>query len=95
MSPLLILIVLSSVVAVGALAWLVVGVRRDRAGAGQRRPAGADTALRSTIEAVPDPPNHPALTRDLTGEVRIAGTPLDPTRTEVDESEWKRFDRAS
>lgn len=45
-----------------------------------RMPAGADAALWSIVEAVPDPRNHLALTRDLTGEVRIAGTPLDPAR---------------
>lgn len=44
----------------------------------ERLPAGADAALWSIVEAVPDPRNHLALTRDLTGEVRIAGTVLDP-----------------
>ena len=43
-----------------------------------RLPIGADAALWSIVEAVPDPRNHLALTRDLTGEVRIAGTLLDP-----------------
>ena len=43
-----------------------------------RLPAGADAALWSIVEAVPDPRNHLALTRDLTGEVRISGTLLDP-----------------
>lgn len=37
-----------------------------------RLPKGADAALWSIVEAVPDPRNHIALTRDLTGEVRIA-----------------------
>jgi len=46
-----------------------------------RLPAGADAALWSIIEAVPDPRNHLALTRDLTGEVRISGTVLDPSVT--------------
>jgi hypothetical protein len=41
-------------------------------------PAGAEAAIWSIVEAVPDPRNHLALTRDLTGEVRITGTPLDP-----------------
>ena len=41
-------------------------------------PTGADAAIWSILEVVPDPRNHLALTRDLTGEVRIAGTPLDP-----------------
>ena len=44
----------------------------------QRLPAGADAALWSIVEATPDPRNHLALTRDLTGEVRVAGTVLDP-----------------
>lgn len=35
-------------------------------------PKGAEAALWSIVEAVPDPRNHIALTRDLTGEVRIA-----------------------
>jgi hypothetical protein len=43
-------------------------------------PAGAEAAIWSILEAVPDPRNHLALTRDLTGEVRITGTPLDPAR---------------
>jgi hypothetical protein len=42
-------------------------------------PVGADAALWSIVEAVPDPRNHLALTRDLTGEVRITGTILDPS----------------
>lgn len=37
-----------------------------------RLPKGAEAALWSIIEATPDPRNHLALTRDLTGEVRIA-----------------------
>ena len=45
---------------------------------GDKLPAGADAAIWSILEAVPDPRNHLALTRDLTGEVRITGTPLDP-----------------
>ncbi len=45
---------------------------------GPKLPSGADAAIWSILEAVPDPRNHLALTRDLTGEVRITGTPLDP-----------------
>ncbi len=45
---------------------------------GLKLPSGADAAIWSILEAVPDPRNHLALTRDLTGEVRITGTPLDP-----------------
>lgn len=51
--------------------------RRGRLPRDERLPAGADAALWSIVEAVPDPRNHLALTRDLTGEVRIAGTILD------------------
>jgi hypothetical protein len=50
----------------------------ERASASASLPVGADAALWSIVEAVPDPRNHLALTRDLTGEVRIAGTVLDP-----------------
>ncbi|MBU3702273.1 MAG: hypothetical protein FGM58_09540, partial [Acidimicrobiia bacterium] len=39
----------------------------------ERLPAGADAALWSIVEAVPDPRNHLALTRDLTGEVAGQG----------------------
>jgi hypothetical protein len=34
-------------------------------------PKGAEAALWSILEAVPDPRNHLILTRDLSGEVRI------------------------
>jgi len=51
--------------------------RRGRLPRDERLPSGADAALWSIVEAVPDPRNHLALTRDLTGEVRIAGTVLD------------------
>ena len=37
-------------------------------------PQGADAALWSIVEAVPDPRNHLALTRDLSGEVRLTDT---------------------
>ena len=52
--------------------------RTDRRPGEVRLPIGADAALWSIVEAVPDPRNHLALTRDLTGEVRISGTLLDP-----------------
>lgn len=57
---------------------LVLNGRRAVDDASMRLPAGADAALWSIIEVVPDPRNHLALTRDLTGEVRISGTILDP-----------------
>ncbi|HEY6531724.1 MAG TPA: hypothetical protein VIY72_05435 [Acidimicrobiales bacterium] len=72
------------VVILGAALVLSARIRaRSRAqpvtdSAGAPLPAGAEAAIWSILEAVPDPRNHLALTRDLTGEVRIAGTPLDP-----------------
>jgi len=78
MPALVVLAVISLVVAVVAVVWLVISIRGDRVAAANRLPAGADTALWSIVEAVPDPRNHLALTRDLTGEVRIAGSSLQP-----------------
>ena len=80
MSPVLVLAVLSVVIAVGAVAWWVLAARRHRAEVAARLPVGADAALWSIVEVVPDPRNHLALTRDLTGEVRITGTVLDVHR---------------
>lgn len=57
---------------------LVLNGRRAVDDSSMRLPAGADAALWSIVEVVPDPRNHLALTRDLTGEVRISGTILDP-----------------
>jgi hypothetical protein len=61
---------------------LLFSIRADRRPAASapttKLPIGADAAIWSIVEAVPDPRNHLALTRDLTGEVRITGTPLDP-----------------
>jgi hypothetical protein len=76
-SPLAIgLVAAGLAVAAVFLAFLTVrGVRR-RGGPSTkpRLPQGADAALWSIIEAVPDPRNHLALTRDLSGEVRITDT---------------------
>jgi hypothetical protein len=44
--------------------------RTDRSGE-PRLPKGAEAALWSILEAVPDPRNHLILARDLSGEVRI------------------------
>ena len=80
-------LVLAAVVLAVILLLALVALRRSESTAatghsaiprGERLPAGADAALWSIVEAVPDPRNHLALTRDLTGEVRIAGTLLDP-----------------
>ena len=71
------------------------------AGRGHLRvPGGAEAAIWSILEAVPDPRNHLALTRDLTGEVRITGTPLDPAyraaaEEQIDLTDLAVYDRAS
>jgi hypothetical protein len=77
MSLVSVLAVLSVIVAIGAIAWWALASRRHHAELAARLPVGADAALWSIVEVVPDPRNHLALTRDLTGEVRITGTPLD------------------
>lgn len=45
--------------------------RTRRAARAERLPHGADAALWSIVEAMPDPRNHLALTRDLSGEVHL------------------------
>lgn len=77
------LVLATATLAVVIAVALVLTIRASRrpAGAPQRSdrlPVGAEAAIWSILEAVPDPRNHLALTRDLTGEVRIAGTMLDP-----------------
>lgn len=77
-------LVIAAVVLVVLLALaLYLSIRADRGAevpdeASAPLPVGAEAAIWSIVEAVPDPRNHLALTRDLTGEVRITGTPLDP-----------------
>lgn len=66
-----------AVLLVLALVWLNRAPQARRTANPNRLPAGADAALWSIVEAVPDPRNHLALTRDLTGEVRVTGTVLD------------------
>lgn len=61
-----------------ALVVTIRGSRRRQTTPSAKLPVGAEAAIWSILEAVPDPRNHLALTRDLTGEVRITGTPLDP-----------------
>lgn len=68
---------LAIVVAAALVAAAIVVAVRVRADVKQREakmPHGADAALWSIVEAMPDPRNHLALTRDLTGEVRITET---------------------
>jgi hypothetical protein len=59
--------------AVAAVATILIGCRGRRVERTARLPQGADAALWSIVEAIPDPRNHLALTRDLTGEVRVTG----------------------
>ena len=81
----MVLVIAAAILAVVLLVALISTVqsaertiaRRPRLPRDERLPAGADAALWSIVEAVPDPRNHLALTRDLTGEVRIMGTVLD------------------
>ena len=79
----MVLVLVAAVLAVVLAVALFLSIRADRRAPAAttrsvRLPMGAEAAIWSILEAVPDPRNHLALTRDLTGEVRIAGTPLDP-----------------
>ncbi len=79
----MVLVLAAAALAVVLAAALVLTIRAERRhdGADPRAaklPTGAEAAIWSILEVVPDPRNHLALTRDLTGEVRIAGTALDP-----------------
>jgi hypothetical protein len=79
----MVLVLVAAVLAVLLGVALFLSIRADRrstttGAASTRLPVGAEAAIWSILEAVPDPRNHLALTRDLTGEVRITGTPLDP-----------------
>jgi hypothetical protein len=88
----MVLVLGAVLLAVGLVVAIVINGRRVEAESAReaagKLPSGADAALWSIVEAVPDPRNHLALTRDLTGEVRIAGTLLDPDlRIDHDEIE--------
>jgi hypothetical protein len=79
----MVLVLVAAVLAVVLAVALFLSIRADRrpsaaVSRSAKLPVGAEAAIWSILEAVPDPRNHLALTRDLTGEVRIAGTPLDP-----------------
>jgi hypothetical protein len=74
LNPLLTGIVVFAVLAASIV--IVVSLALSHRGAHPRQPVialptGADAALWSIVEAVPDPRNHLALTRDLSGEVHI------------------------
>lgn len=58
-------------VVVGSFARIVSKGRRRDASAEPKLPQGAEAALWSITEAVPDPRNHLAMVRDLSGEVRV------------------------
>jgi len=81
----MVLVIAAAVLAVVLLVALISTTQSAGRGASRRTslpresrlPTGADAALWSIVAAVPDPRNHLALTRDLTGEVRITGTILD------------------
>jgi hypothetical protein len=45
--------------------------------AGERLPQGAEAALWSIVEVIPDPRNHLALTRDPTAEVRLSAAQIE------------------
>ena len=79
----MVLVLVAALLAVVLAVALFLSIRADRrpsaaVSRSAKLPVGAEAAIWSILEAVPDPRNHLALTRDLTGEVRIAGTPLDP-----------------
>lgn len=87
-------IVLATVVAVAAC--FIVAARLDAPGPVAKLPSGADAALWSIVEAVPDPRNHLALTRDLSGEVHITTSDRDAMAALfADEPRVERVPRSS
>jgi uncharacterized membrane protein len=65
-----VVIVIFAAAAIASVVTLVTA-RRGTRRSDVRLPQGADAALWSIVEAVPDPRNHLAMTRDLSGEVKI------------------------
>jgi hypothetical protein len=51
--------------------------RSKRSEDGERLPVGAEAALWSIVEVIPDPRNHLALTRDPTCEVRLSAAQIE------------------
>jgi hypothetical protein len=51
--------------------------KSKRAEGGERLPKGAEAALWSIVEVIPDPRNHLALTRDPTAEVRLSAAQIE------------------
>jgi hypothetical protein len=50
---------------------------RSRRSEGSRLPQGAEAALWSIVEVIPDPRNHLALTRDPTCEIRLSAAQIE------------------
>jgi hypothetical protein len=50
---------------------------RSRRSEGNRLPQGAEAALWSIVEVIPDPRNHLALTRDPTCEIRLSAAQIE------------------
>ena len=74
-------------VVVGAFERFVTGGRGRTDPSGEPRlPKGAEAALWSILEVVPDPRNHLMLALDITGEVRITGQPADEEIIDVREA---------
>jgi len=55
----------------------VVFSRTRRPDSSERLPKGAEAALWSIVEVIPDPRNHLALTRDPTAEVRLSAAQIE------------------
>ncbi len=51
--------------------------KSKRAEGVERLPVGAEAALWSIVEVIPDPRNHLALTRDPTAEVRLSAAQIE------------------
>ena len=51
--------------------------KSKRTEGGERLPKGAEAALWSIVEVIPDPRNHLALTRDPTAEVRLSAAQIE------------------
>ncbi len=50
---------------------------RSKQAEGERLPQGAEAALWSIVEVIPDPRNHLALTRDPTCEIRLSAAQIE------------------
>ncbi len=59
------------------LAFRAMFTRSKRSHPSERLPLGAEAALWSIVEVIPDPRNHLALTRDPTAEVRLSAAQIE------------------